>query len=55
MKKTNLYWVEMTATAARHFAVEISAYTEEEARTQAKSRFGKAHGFEILRVKKEFQ
>jgi hypothetical protein len=50
----NLYWIEMTSCAARYFAVEIKATSEEEARAEATARFGWVHGFGILKVKKEF-
>lgn len=53
MKKTNLYWVEICCTVAS-FAAEIEAETEEQARAEAKNRFGKAHGFEIVKIKKQF-
>ena len=54
MRKTNLYWVEMKAAAVRHFAAEIEADTEEQARAEAIARYGKAEGFKIVKIKKQF-
>lgn len=50
----NLYWVEMKASVTGFFGVEIAAETEEQARAEATARFGKGHGFKIVRIKKEF-
>ena len=54
MKKTNLYWVEMSCSVSKYFAKEIEAETEEQARVEATSRFGKAYGFRITKIKKQF-
>jgi hypothetical protein len=49
MKK---YWVEMRATVCS-FAVEIEAENEAQAAEEAKARFKSAHGFHIVRIKRE--
>ena len=54
MKKTNLYWVEMSCLVARYFAKEIQAETEKQAREEAINRFGKVQGFTITKIKKQF-
>ena len=54
MKKTNLYLVEMSCLVSKYFAKEIEAETEEQARAEATRRFGKACGFRITKIKKQF-